>query len=153
MADISRIQDGLYMGSSSFDWDDVWREFDVVVTLISVAQWGKPPKKDHQIWMVYPMQDGEGLPPERDLMLLADFVAKQVKQGKNVLVHCGAGLNRSGLVTTYALLKLRPELSGREAVDIVRKQRGPLAICNPWFERWLVDSFPKPDQTAKQDTI
>lgn len=147
MADISLVQKGLYVGSASFDWDDVWREFDSVVTLISVAQWGKPPRESHRTWVVYPMEDSESMPPEDDLLGIVDFVVREVRAGKNVLVHCGAGLNRSGLVGALAILALRPDLTNDEVLELLRRQRGPLALCNPWFARYVRD-FPRADQTA-----
>ena len=53
-----------------------------------------------------------------------------------ILVHCQAGLNRSSLVVTRALV-----LSGmpvREAIALVREKRSPVCLCNPSFERWLL---------------
>lgn len=54
-----------------------------------------------------------------------------------VLVHCQAGLNRSSLVVTRALvLDGMPVL---EAIALVRQKRSPVCLCNPSFEQWLVD--------------
>jgi len=54
-----------------------------------------------------------------------------------ILVHCQAGLNRSSLVVTRALV-----LAGmpvKEAIALVREKRSPVCLCNPSFERWLLD--------------
>lgn len=52
-----------------------------------------------------------------------------------VLVHCQAGLNRSSLVATRALM-----LSGKtadEAIGMIREKRSPACLCNPAFEAYL----------------
>lgn len=51
------------------------------------------------------------------------------------LVHCQAGLNRSGLVTARALM-----LSGAtadEAIALLREKRSPAVLCNEAFEAYL----------------
>lgn len=53
------------------------------------------------------------------------------------LVHCQAGLNRSGLVAATALM-----LRGRtpdDAIALLRAKRSPAVLCNPAFEQWVRD--------------
>lgn len=52
-----------------------------------------------------------------------------------VLVHCQAGLNRSGLVTARSLM-LRG-WTADEAIALLREQRSPAVLCNPSFEAYL----------------
>jgi len=65
-------------------------------------------------------------------------IAAQVnkwRQKGQVLVHCQAGLNRSGLVVGKALM-----LEGRtasEAINMIRKERSPACLCNAAFEKHL----------------
>jgi protein-tyrosine phosphatase len=52
-----------------------------------------------------------------------------------ILVHCQAGLNRSSLIVTRALV-----LGGMavdNAITLVREKRSPACLSNPSFERWL----------------
>lgn len=51
------------------------------------------------------------------------------------LVHCQAGLNRSGLVT--ALSFILDGHSAADAIDRLRERRSPAVLCNPSFEAWL----------------
>jgi protein-tyrosine phosphatase len=51
------------------------------------------------------------------------------------LVHCQAGLNRSGVVVAYALML--NGMSAAEAIARIRERRSPAVLCNPQFERWL----------------
>lgn len=68
----------------------------------------------------------------------SDHFADRLRNGKGVLSSCAMGLNRSGLVTAATLVKLG--IDPIEAVDLIRKARGPRALSNPSFYR-LVQSF------------
>jgi protein-tyrosine phosphatase len=63
---------------------------------------------------------------------LADLVVTKLRDGGKVLVHCQAGLNRSGLITALALVKLGSTPS--EAIDLLRTQRTSQVLCNASFE-------------------
>lgn len=65
----------------------------------------------------------------------ARTVAERVKGGKRVLVHCAAGLNRSGVVSARALMFLGVPVT--EALARVRAARGPFALSNRAFVEWL----------------
>lgn len=52
------------------------------------------------------------------------------------LVHCQAGLNRSGLVAARALML--DGMTGAGAVALLRSKRSPAVLCNASFEEWLV---------------
>lgn len=70
------------------------------------------------------------------LYRLADRVLEMLSIGKT-LVHCQAGLNRSGLITALALVKLGRTPS--EAVELLRERRHPAVLCNQTFERWVLN--------------
>lgn len=76
----------------------------------------------------------DGLPDERLLDALADWI-NAVRQIGPTLVHCQAGLNRSGLVTGLALV--RSGIPPEAAVALLRERRSPAVLCNPAFETWL----------------
>lgn len=65
---------------------------------------------------------------------LANWINVCVKDGPT-LVHCQAGLNRSGLIAGRALM-----LQGKtadEAIKLLRETRSPAVLCNPAFEAHL----------------
>lgn len=62
-------------------------------------------------------------------------VARRVLLRQRVLVTCAMGLNRSGLVSALALRALG--LEPAEAVSLVRRARGPLALSNAVFEQLI----------------
>lgn len=68
-------------------------------------------------------------------------VVERVKEGKNVLVTCAQGLNRSGIVVAMAVCELT-RMSGQEAVDLVQRRREG-ALFNTTFVDHLVKNFPK----------
>jgi protein-tyrosine phosphatase len=51
------------------------------------------------------------------------------------LVHCQAGLNRSGLIAALAEMQLG--MSADSAIALLRFQRCPAVLCNSNFEQWL----------------
>ncbi len=65
---------------------------------------------------------------------LATWV-NQCRQTGPTLVHCQAGLNRSGVVVAYALML--DGMSAAEAIARIRERRSPAVLCNPQFDRWL----------------
>jgi protein-tyrosine phosphatase len=52
-----------------------------------------------------------------------------------VLVHCQAGLNRSGLVTARALMY--DGMTADAAIALLREKRSPAVLCNQAFEDYL----------------
>lgn len=56
---------------------------------------------------VLPVED-YGVPSDEDEFLaLASQVAESLKTGRNILVHCGAGIGRTGTFAVLVLLRLR----------------------------------------------
>lgn len=81
------------------------------------------------------MYDSSAMPAESALHDAADQVVAALATGKT-LVHCQAGLNRSGLVAALALVKM-----GRTAADaiaLLREKRCEVVLCNSTFESWLL---------------
>ena len=72
---------------------------------------------------------------ERDLYFAVREAHADWKAGKRVLVRCQAGLNRSGLL--MALVLIRDGHTPEQAVELIRQNRGEIALCNDIFVRWL----------------
>ena len=71
--------------------------------------------------------------------LAAAQVAERVRAGKNVLVTCVAGHNRSGLVSAMALYYLTGK-SGEECIRHIQKHR-PDSLNNELFNQYLKETF------------
>jgi len=67
---------------------------------------------------------------------LASWVVGCLGSG-HTLVHCQAGINRSGLISTLALMKMGR--TAKDAIALLRGRRSPVVLCNPSFERWLLN--------------
>ena len=73
---------------------------------------------------------------------VGERIASLVSEEKHVAVNCLSGVNRSGLLVGRALVALgyTPE----EAIEAVRSARGPIALSNQHFVRFLlVDCTPR----------
>lgn len=80
------------------------------------------------------LYDGPTVPDEAQLFLLAKHINFCREHGRT-LVHCQAGLNRSGLLTGLALVLAG--ITPTEAIAKLRAGRSPAVLCNPKFEAWL----------------
>ncbi len=93
---------------------------------------------DHQVHMTLTMFDHGEVPDRTLLNALADMVNLARATGPT-LVHCQAGLNRSGLVAALALIRggMQPEA----AISKLRQQRCDAVLCNRAFDGWLRDYY------------
>lgn len=64
----------------------------------------------------------------------ADWVFETWQSGKQVLVRCQAGMNRSGLIIAIALMK--DGASASEAITTIRA-KNPMALSNSAFTSFL----------------
>lgn len=94
-----------------------------------------------------PFRDVGSAPPTEAEEILrtareaAAWVAARAASGRRVLSSCRSGLNRSGLVTALAVMRLSG-LPPAEAVALVRERRSPHALNNAMFERFVLERGP-----------
>lgn len=90
-------------------------------------------------YLHFPFDDTEiMLPDTKILHNLAKLIAHEyIKQDKRVLIHCDAGLNRSGLTTALVLLELgyKPQ----DAINLMRKQRCQEVLYNDRFRNYIME--------------
>lgn len=82
------------------------------------------------------MYDSRGGVDVAQLLAVGAWVNECCRTGPT-LVHCQAGLNRSGMVAATALV-----LGGVEpstAIDLLRSKRSDAVLCNPDFEHFVRD--------------
>lgn len=84
--------------------------------------------------LFWEIEDGP-LPDLSDLEDVVGRVCAAVSAGKKVLVHCYAGMNRSGLVSAMAVNKLTGR-SGPQLVGFMRRKR-PGCLTNRRFVQYL----------------
>jgi len=123
---------GLYQGDFPAGTVD-WSRFDDVVSL-TIEDVPGVRLQVGGLRMHVPIWDDEMVDPA-GVRTAARTVAERVTAGKRVLVHCAAGLNRSGVVSALALMFMGHPVA--EAIARVRAARGPYALSNRDFVAWL----------------
>lgn len=116
------------------DWDLAFQVASTVVSVGGTMDTGCTVPDGRALYLWH-FEDGE-LFPQR-LMALASFITDLVDDGETVLVHCAAGVNRSGLVSALVVRELTgcSGLSARIQVQTMR----PGALLNPAYRKFLDD--------------
>lgn len=111
--------------------------FDVVV--LCANEYQPPPGSFGKAKVRSVGLDDSGPPPTKrqaqDAIVMASNVTRDVHLGRDVLVTCWMGLNRSGLVSALTLVNLG--YSSDRAVSLVRKARGVFALSNRHFVKLI----------------
>lgn len=128
---VSHIRGHLWMGGV-IDGVQLPADFRYVVSL---HPWDKYRIGRNAERREFPLHDANEVPPVAQLLEIAALINRNVALGPT-LVHCQAGLNRSGLVTALAMV--RTGMPARAAVDLLRERRTPDVLCNTTFETWLL---------------
>ena len=133
MIDATSIYRGLDQGGAPADWYEVYEHYDAAISLVATQPITPcPASKIRVIWKI---EDWEMPEDAGSLWSLVDFIVDLVRCNKRVLVHCGAGLNRAGLVCALAYRELIG-CTGTEAEDYIKRVR-PGALLNPYFCTFL----------------
>lgn len=140
----NRIVDGLFQGGFPPPGDGL-KQSGINVLVLCAKEWQDASAYPGVNVILAPGDDDRR--PER----LARFVdgwkraghevAECVKAGNAVLVTCMQGLNRSGMVTAFALRELTG-MSGKNIVVHIQKHREN-ALFNETFAKYIEDSFPE----------
>lgn len=138
---ISHIVDNLWMGGCQ----DRLPLDDDFVKVVSLYPWEKYTLGDNTERVEVKMYDAEEGVDLDDLERASEAVLEGLEKGKT-LVHCQAGLNRSGLVSAYTMMKLG--YRAEDAIQLLRDARSPLVLCNETFEKQLLDIQEKIDELA-----
>ena len=103
--------------------------------IVSLYPWQPYKLTKTQVCKEAYLQDILTIPDEEELYVLARYVNKYKLEGVT-LVHCQAGLNRSGLVLALALIE--DGMKAVDAISLLRIKRSPAVLCNRFFEEWLL---------------
>jgi protein-tyrosine phosphatase len=81
------------------------------------------------------LDDDSTVPDPNELDRIATLALRFIERGRT-LVHCQAGLNRSGLIAGLALVM--SGMKSADAIDLLRRKRSPAVLCNQVFADWLL---------------
>lgn len=90
-------------------------------------------KRPHLRFYLY---DDEDEPIQRFFKESTRFIDRHIRAGRNVLVHCHAGISRSVTLVIHYMMVMRGFQSPQVALDHIRRVR-PHANPNPGFMRAL----------------
>ena len=112
-------------------------------TIILCAQEWQPPMTGACIEVIRFLSDDTSLTRAhlQEAIFISGKIERRVRAGKHVLCTCFAGLNRSGLVTALAVMKLTRK-PGHEVVDYIQRKRDG-ALCNESFAAALCRLRPR----------
>lgn len=130
---VSHIDGNLWMGGCL----DGVRLTDDFKHVLSLFKWGQYKLGKRTDRIEIEMYDSDKIVPEEQLHEIVDRLHELVTDGQT-LVHCQAGLNRSGLISAFYLMKYRG-MPAEEAIELLRNKRHVLVLCNQHFEQWLLN--------------
>jgi hypothetical protein len=137
---VDRVVHGLYQAGSALDPIELFElGFDAVYDL---GGWERAEHMDGQAYRFYLIDDVPWISDPTQIDAMAVEMAALVRAGRRVVVNCSAGLNRSGLLVGRTLIELGH--APAEAVALVRSARGPHALSNVAFTKFLlIDRTPR----------
>jgi protein-tyrosine phosphatase len=125
---------GLFQADTTYTPRELFdRGFDAVFDL---GGWDRGDDVRDRPYVFFPIEDVPWIPDPEAIDELGEAVAGHVRTGARVVVNCAAGRNRSGLLVARALIALGHPAA--EAIRLVRAARGPHALSNRGFVRWLL---------------
>ena len=129
----SEVIPGLVQASAARSPDEMLAMFDVLIDVGGRDRWKGNPDPRYRF---HALEDVPYIVDAEMIHTLGEQIASLVRQGRHVAVNCLGGQNRSGLLVGRALIELgyTPE----DAIEAVRIARGPLALNNPGFVRFLL---------------
>jgi hypothetical protein len=135
----SEVIPGLFQANAAHSPAEMLSMFDVLIDVGGRDRWdGEPDSR----YAFHPIDDVPFIVDAEMIHTVGERIAALVREGKHVAVNCLGGVNRSGLLIGRALVELG--YSPQEAIEMVRTARGPMALSNPRFERFLlVDCTPR----------
>jgi protein-tyrosine phosphatase len=136
-----RVKDNLWIGSAPPIGAPIGDWFDCLVLCAKEYQ---IPECFDGIQVAQAMLDDNGSPMTQNERLSAIQTSSKViewlSQGKQVLVTCRQGRNRSGLICALALACGPEKMSAEKAIATVKLARNGMALQNPFFIKFI-DEF------------
>jgi protein-tyrosine phosphatase len=135
--DVAEVAKNLWIGAAPPEGEIVGEHWDVLV--LCANDWQPSSSSYPGVKVLHaPFRDTLRISTDelKTAMKAAGWTAKELAEGKKVLVTCIAGRNRSGLVTAAAL-SFVARMDPAKAGEVVRERRGSAALTNSTFVNFL----------------
>lgn len=139
---ISHVAGNLWQGGCA---NDLTLPEDIL-HVVSLYRWEQYILHDgvrtHEQYTAYDSDDSDSIGgmTKEQVLEIANKVIECCEDGPT-LVHCQAGLNRSGLIASVVLCLTGVVETGGEAIALIRERRSPAVLCNRTFEAWIRENF------------
>lgn len=135
-----QVSKNLWVGGVPTNPSEVEKKFDTLVLCAKEFQDVFPTHKHKKTELILaPMYDGKPTNVEKRRALKAAIeVRERLDNGKKVLVTCAAGVNRSALVASIAMM-LGEKDTAKSAVNKIRKRRNPPSGATPLLNNHFIE--------------
>jgi hypothetical protein len=136
----NEIIPGLWQGDQGCGLEAAQQGFDMVVNMTASVD-NLAALYPGLLYIGWPIDDGP-LPSTHIICAIAEAVAylyEEVRENEKpwrIMIHCGAGINRAGLIMAAAIKYISPDKKGQEIIDLIRSKRTG-ALTNPNFVNWI----------------
>ena len=99
-----------------------WIQEEGVKSIVTIRE--EPLNEDwvHGMDYLHVLSDDMGVPSFDDLKNSVDYIHQRIQNKKPVMVHCLAGLGRTGTILACYLIKYE-KMSAVDAIQLIREQR------------------------------
>lgn len=141
---ITKIDDTFWQGGC-INGVDLKGQFQHIVSLYPWERYN--PGCELHSFLEVRLYDCGAIPDPKQLAFLARWI-NECRETGVTLVHCQAGLNRSGLLAGLALVL--GGLPPADAIQKLRESRCSAVLCNKAFESWLLQQTPEKTSTENE---